>query len=313
MFDRSRRHRIGVNPDSQLSTFSIVAYDPANGDLGVGVQSKYFSVGPIVPWAEAGVGAIATQAFVNVSYGPNGLALLREKVPVEEVVRILTESDEGREQRQLGVVDADGNAASYTGSECTPWAGSRQGMSYTVQGNILEGEEVVAAMAEAFETSEGELAERLVAALEAGQKAGGDARGRQSAALLVVREGAGRAGYGDRYIDLRVEDHRTPIVELRRLLNLNFSNGHAFRALALMDEGKAEEAMGLAEKALELSPENDNAHMALCRARFEAGDKPGAIEAFSEAVNLNEKIASYVKRSPRWSFIAEDEDFLKSM
>ncbi|MFB0557822.1 MAG: DUF1028 domain-containing protein [Candidatus Bathyarchaeia archaeon] len=313
MFDGRWKRRIEVDLESRLSTFSIVTYDPANGDLGVGVQSKYFSVGPVVPWAEAGVGAIATQAWVNVSYGPKGLTLLKEGLPVEEVIRILTENDEGRERRQLGVIDANGNSASYTGSECTPWAGSRQGENYSVQGNILEGEKVVVAMAEAFESSVGELAERLVAALEAGQEAGGDARGRQSAALLVVRDGAGRAGYGDKYIDLRVEDHRTPIRELRRLLNMNFSNTQAFMAQGLMEEGKADEAMDLAFKAVELSPENDNAHMALCRAKFETGDKPGAIEAFREAVNLNEKIASYVMRSPLWIFIAEDEDFLKGM
>ena len=275
----------------------------------MGVQSKYFSVGPVVPWAEAGMGAIATQAWVNVSYGPKGLNLLREGVPIEEVIRILTENDDGRERRQLGIVDAGGNSASYTGSECTAWAGSRQGANYAVQGNILEGEEVVEAMAQAFESPEGELAERLVSALEAGQEAGGDARGRQSAALLVVRKDAGRAGYGDRYVDLRVEDHDTPIKELRRLLNMNYSNANAFRAQALMDEGKAEEALELALEAVLLSPENDNAHMALCRARFEAGDKAAAIESFREAVRLNAKIASYVKRSPRWRFIAEDNEF----
>lgn len=313
MKDGCFRRRIGATSEVELSTFSIVAYDPENGDLGVGVQSKYFSVGPVVPWAEAGVGAIATQAWANVSYGPEGLNLLKEGLAVEDVIRILTEVDEEHERRQLGVVDARGNSSSFTGSECTPWAGSRQGRNYAVQGNILEGEEVVVAMAEAFELADGELAQRLVASLEAGQEAGGDARGRQSAALLVVRAGKGVFGFGDRYIDLRVEDHRTPIKELMRLLNMYYSYGNAQRSQALLDEGKTEEALELALRAVRLSPENDIAHMALCRASFESGDKPRAIEAFQEAVKLNEKTAFYVKRMSQWSFIAEDEGFFKGI
>ncbi len=295
--------------EDQPSTFSIVAYDPENGDLGVGVQSKYFSVGPVVPWAEAGIGAVATQAFVNVSFGPRGLSLLKEGFTVEGVIEKLIEEDERRERRQLGIVDKAGNVAAYTGSECTMWAGSRQGLNFTVQGNILEGEVVLSAMVEAFESSKGELAERLVAALEAGQAVGGDARGRQSAAVLVVRYGAGRSGYGDRYVDLRVDDHKTPIVELRRLLSKHYSNGYVSRSHALLDNGKLEDALEIALRAVILSPDSDIAHLALCRAYYLNGAKTKAVEEHRLAFFLNEKITFTVNRSSRYAFILEDEVF----
>ena len=203
------------------STFSIVAYDPTAGEWGVAVQSKFLAVGAVVPWAQANVGAIATQAYANPSYGPEGLKLLRSGLSAEEVVQQLTQADEGREHRQLGIVDAQGRAAAFTGRECYDWAGHVVGSGYACQGNILAGERVVQAMAEAFEGTRGSLAERLIAALRAGQAAGGDARGQQSAALLVVKEKGGYAGLTDRWIDLRVDDHPEPIEELARLLKLH--------------------------------------------------------------------------------------------
>ena len=205
-----------------VATFSIVGFDPATGDLGVAVQSKFFGVGSVVPWAKAKVGAIATQSSANITYGTEGLALLESGKSAKETLNQLTEKDSGRANRQAGIVDAKGNAASFTGEKCNAWAGHIEGTNYCVQGNILTGEEVVKAMASAYETArkvEGsELADWLMAALEAGQQAGGDKRGRQSAALLVVREKGGYAGKNDRYIDLRVEDHAEPIHELNRLL-----------------------------------------------------------------------------------------------
>ncbi len=299
--------------ERMLSTFSIAAYDPKNGDLGVAVQSKYFSVGPVVPWAEAGVGAIATQAWANPSYGPEGLKLLKEGFSPEEVVDRLTAADGGRERRQLGVVDAMGDSSAYTGPGCIPWAGSRTGLNYSCQGNILAGEDVVRSMAEALEGTEGELADRLVAALEAGQEAGGDIRGMQSAALLVVRKGRGRAGYGDNYVDLRVEDHRAPIRELRRLLDMDRSTENSWECHRLLDDGRLEEAMLLARGAVELSPENDVARMALCRACHEMGYAEEAVEAFRTAHELNGSTLAYVRRIPRWSFILEDEAYLRSL
>ncbi|MGA9348211.1 MAG: DUF1028 domain-containing protein [Anaerolineae bacterium] len=203
-----------------VATFSIVAYDPENGDLGVAVQSKFLSVGAVVPWAKAGVGAVATQSWANTTYGSEGLRLMAEGLSAQEALEKLVEADEGRDRRQAGMVDAHGNAAAYTGKECFAWAGHIVGEGFACQGNILVSEETVQAMARVFEDSEGELADRLVAALEAGQEAGGDRRGRQSAALLVVREKGGYGGFNDRYVDLRVDDHPTPIQELKRLLEL---------------------------------------------------------------------------------------------
>lgn len=203
-----------------MATFSIVAYDPANGDLGIAVQSKFLAVGAVVPWARAGVGAIATQSYANTSYGPEGLRLLALGLSAEEALAQLLAADEEREHRQVGLVNAQGRAAAFTGGECFAWAGHRVGPNYGCQGNILVSEATVEAMASTFEASSGPLAERLLAALAAGQAAGGDRRGRQSAALLVVRERGGYGGFNDRYLDLRVDDHSKPIAELRRLLEL---------------------------------------------------------------------------------------------
>lgn len=222
--------------DDLIATYSIVAFDPASGDLGVAVQSKYFGVGSVVPWAKAGVGAIATQASANVGYGPAGLKLLADGTSATKAVSLLTDSDERRATRQLGVVDARGRAAAFTGEKCLDWAGHIVGTNFTVQGNILAGEPVVKAMAAAYEQArkaEGsQLADWLTAALQAGEDAGGDSRGRQSAALLVVREGAGPNGVNDRFIDLRVEDHPDPTKELSRLLAIHkqfHSRKHANR------------------------------------------------------------------------------------
>lgn len=214
-----------MNSEPIIATYSIVAFDPATGDLGVAVQSKFFGVGTVVPWARAGVGAIATQSSANITYGPRGLDLLANGSTPEQAVRLLTETDEGRDHRQLGIVDAQGRAASHTGVKCNAWAGHIVRPNFAVQGNILAGEAVVTAMATAYEkarTVEGsELADWLVAALHAGEGEGGDSRGRQSAALLVVREQGGYGRATDRYIDVRVDDHPDPNVELSRLLEIH--------------------------------------------------------------------------------------------
>ncbi len=202
-------------------TFSIVARDPQTGELGIAVQSKFLAVGAVVPWAKAGVGAIATQAWANTSYGPRGLELLASGLPATGVLAQLIEEDEGRADRQVGIIGVKGEAATYTGEQCFPWAGGREGEHYTCQGNILVGEDTVLAMARTFEQTTGLLCDRLVAALAAGQAAGGDSRGQQSAALLVVREGGGYSGFNDRFIDLRVDDHFQPITELQRILQLH--------------------------------------------------------------------------------------------
>jgi uncharacterized Ntn-hydrolase superfamily protein len=204
-----------------VATYSIVAVDLEAEQWGVAVQSKFLSVGSVVPWAEPHVGAVATQAYANPRYGPNGLQLLREGLSAQEVVDRLTGEDEGRDHRQLGVVDAQGNAATYTGNECMDWAGGRTGTGYAAQGNILVSGETVDAMAESFEGSSGPLAVRLIDALAAAQAAGGDSRGQQSSALLVVQQDGGYAGMSDTVVELRVEDHELPIEELRRIYTLH--------------------------------------------------------------------------------------------
>jgi uncharacterized Ntn-hydrolase superfamily protein len=200
-----------------VATFSIVAVDPVTGEIGIAVQSRIVGVGGIVPFARAGVGAVATQAYANVAYGPAGLAALDEGIPPEKVLPLLTENDPQREKRQVGIIDAAGVAANFTGGECMDWAGGIVGEHFAVQGNILTGGEVVVAMAAAFRESTGLLAERLIAVLKAGQAAGGDKRGMQSAALLIVREGWGYGGLNDRFRDIRVDEHTDPITELERV------------------------------------------------------------------------------------------------
>lgn len=205
-----------------VATYSIAACDLDAAQWGVAVQSKFLSVGSIVPWAEPGVGAIATQAYANPRYGPDGLALLRDGLGAEEVVQRLVTADEGRDERQVGVVDAHGGSASWTGPGCNDWAGHRTGPSYAAQGNILVGAETVDALAETFEaTTHLSLERRLIECLAAAQAAGGDRRGQQSASLLVVQRNGGYAQLSDILVDLRVDDHPRPIEELRRIYALH--------------------------------------------------------------------------------------------
>jgi len=204
-----------------VSTYSIAACDLAAGQWGVAVQSKFLAVGSVVPWAEPGAGAIATQAYANPRYGPDGLALLRQGRSAQDVVEELTAADDGRAERQLGVVDARGGAATFTGEGCHDWAGGRTGDGYAAQGNILVSAATVDALADAFEASSAPLAERLLASLAAAQTAGGDRRGQQSASLLVVERDSGYAALSDTLVDLRVDDHERPIEELQRLHELH--------------------------------------------------------------------------------------------
>ncbi|QDP40005.1 DUF1028 domain-containing protein [Radiobacillus deserti] len=203
-----------------VATYSIVGFDPKTGELGVAVQSKFIGVGSVVPWAKAGVGAVATQAFANPAYGPEGLKLMEEGKSPAEAIEILTNSDKDKDERQVGMVDANGNAATFTGSNCYDWAGGVSGENFAAQGNILVNKETVTDMAEAFQNTKGSLAERLLAGLSAAQNAGGDSRGKQSSALYIVKEKGGYGGLNDVFIDLRVDDHPEPIKELIRLFNL---------------------------------------------------------------------------------------------
>jgi uncharacterized Ntn-hydrolase superfamily protein len=249
-----------------IATFSIVAFDPATGDYGVAVQSRYFAVGAVVPHASANTGVVATQARGNLLYGSQGLALLERGLAADDVINRLLAADPLRAERQVGVVDSEGRPASYTGDQCLSWAGGRTGPHYAVQGNLLAGPQVVDAIATAFEAAPGEFASRLVYALAAGQAAGGDARGRQSAALLVVREKGGYLGTSDRYIDLHVEDHATPIRELARLLRIRQAQLASEQARKLVAKAGVApgdrsallaEARGLMLDALDKHPSDD--------------------------------------------------------
>lgn len=261
-------------------TFSIIAREEESGALGIGVASRFLAVGVGVPWARAGVGAIATQALANTSYGPRGLDLLEDGRPAEEVVRRLTEGDPERSQRQVGVVDAEGRAAAHTGEACFAWAGHRAGEGYACQGNLLAGEAVVREMERAFVGSAEPLPLRLLASLEAGEIAGGDRRGRQSAALVVVRENGGYGGLDDRYVDLRVDDHPDPLPELRRLYNLweatFLGASHLRFAEARRGQGDEEggqrevdRALEIMRRAVERKPDDAEMHNALAWALAE--------------------------------------------
>ncbi|WP_203339224.1 DUF1028 domain-containing protein [Planococcus beijingensis] len=210
-----------INKEQLVATFSIVAADPETGEVGVAVQSKFLAVGSVVPWAKANVGAVATQSWANTAFGPEGLALLEKGLSPEEVIDKLVSDDPGRSLRQVAVINAEGEASAFTGHECYDWAGHMIGKHHSCQGNILVSEETVSEMSRTFEASEGPLAERMLKAVAAAQHAGGDSRGKQSAAVYVVQEGAGYGGYNDVKVDLRVDDHPEPIEELQRLYELH--------------------------------------------------------------------------------------------
>ncbi len=282
------------------STFSIVAADPQTGEVGVAVASRFFAVGTVVPHARAGIGAVATQSYANTTFGPHGLSLFSHGNTPEKVLEVLLGNDKDRNKRQVGLVSASGAAATYTGIACNAWAGGRSGPNYAVQGNLLTGEEVVAAMEKVFLSSIGRpLGERLYAAIEAGDAAGGDSRGRQSAALLVCREGGGYGGFTDRAIDIRVDDHPQPIRELGRLLDIGLVNDAwnrgwtAFTKKQFADALRwQEEAAEKAESQPEVLPE---VLYDLAVIRLANGDRSGARADLERAVTLNPRLAEQAK------------------
>jgi uncharacterized Ntn-hydrolase superfamily protein len=294
------------------STFSIVAFDPETKDLGVGVQSRYFSVGSAVPWAEPGIGAVATQSFVNLTYGPKGLAFLEQGLAVDEILERLTKGDTGRDFRQVGIVDAKGNAASYTGRSCLEWAGSRIGKGFAVQGNILTGKEVVDGMVEMYESTKGALPDRIMAALKGAETAGGDARGRQSSALLIVRKNCKGEGV-HRLIDLRVEDHKDPIGELQRLLTMHRLYRLIDESEEFMARGMNEDAMRLIEEAITLNPKSDDAYIDLGMINLKMGRKEEAIIALKIALKLNPRMKSLIPQLPKSGMMEADPELMKRL
>ena len=267
-------------PAPLAHTFSIVARDEKTGEMGVAVQSHYFSVGPIVPWAEAGVGAVATQSLVLVDYGPNGLELMRKGRTASQALAELVAADSASNVRQVAMVDVHGNVAAHTGDHCIPMAGMHVGDHYSVQANLMANDQVWPAMAAAYEKAEGDLAERMMQALEAGQKAGGDIRGQQSAAMVIVKATSSGKPWADRVIDLRVEDSPAPLKELRRLIRLR-------RAYNLEDAGdnaiaakKPEEAAQLYEQAMKLAPDVVELQFWAAVSMFSNGREAEALKLF---------------------------------
>lgn len=293
-------------PLRPVHTYSIVARDAKTGELGVAVQSHWFSVGSSVIWAEAGVGAVATQSFIDPSYGPLGLALMRAGRTAPDALTGLLAADEGRDVRQVAMVDASGRAAAHTGTRCIPAAGDQVGEGFSAQANLMEKDTVWPAMATAYRSSPGDLAERLLAALEAAEAQGGDIRGRQSAAILVVKGVSSGRPWQDKLFDLRVEDHPAPVVELRRLVTLQ-------RAYNLMNEGDlavekkddagALKAYGAAEK---LVP--DNAEMAYWHAvaLVNMGRVDEALPIFAKAYRLHPKWRELTPRLPKSGLLPDD-------
>jgi uncharacterized Ntn-hydrolase superfamily protein len=304
--------------EAVVATFSIVARDPATGALGCAVESRYFAVGAVVPWGEAEVGVIATQANVNVGYGPRGMELLRQGLSASEVLERLSAEDNfpGKDGRQVAILDARGGIAVYTGPAAQNFAGHRKGENYSVQGNILAGPEVIEAMASAFERSAGSLAERMLAALEAGQGAGGDRRGQQSAALLVVQKGAGRNTNNDVAARLHVDDHPTPIAELRRLLNIQLAIAAMQSSRRLLAEKKDSEALAEARRAVQLWPDSSDTHLSLGLVAYSLGDKKQALGELQEAAKRNPLFRGQFEsllRAPQFEPLRKDEEFLKNL
>jgi uncharacterized Ntn-hydrolase superfamily protein len=302
-----------------MATFSIVAIDPATGDLGVAVASRYFAVGAVVPWAEANVGAVATQANVNVGYGPRALELLRQGLTAQQVMDKLFAEDTfpGKDGRQIAIVDSKGNIAVFTGDAAQDWKGHQKGATWSAQGNILVGPHVVEAMGKAFQSTNDELAEKLYAALKAGDEAGGDSRGRQSASILVVRKNGGRNTNNDRYVYINVDDHQEPMRELRRLLDIQMTGNHQTLMNRALADNRFADALKSAEHLVRYSPLTAQSHMILGFAAYLAGQQDRAITAFKRAHELTlpsqfKQIWENLSR-PAYEKVIEDKAFVSKV
>ncbi|MCX6122579.1 MAG: DUF1028 domain-containing protein [Ignavibacteriales bacterium] len=292
-----------------VETFSIVGRDSVTSELGVAVASRFFAVGSVVPWAKADVGAVATQSFVNTSFGWRGLDLLEQGATAQQAMDILLKSDPESQKRQCGIVSANGTSATHTGSECLQWAGGRSGSNYAIQGNILAGEAVVIAMESAFLNTKGTLAERLYAALLAGDSQGGDSRGKQSAALLVVKKNAGYGGYTDRAIDIRVDDNTEPFRELGRLLNYAQMNYSWNEAWTLFMQKEFAKSLPLMERTALLGPENAEVLYDLAVIRLAAGKKEASLQAVVKSLRLNPKLKQQASKDPDLKSLQNDSTF----
>lgn len=289
-------------------TFSIVAHDPETGEIGVAVQSKAFGVGSLVAWVKEGVGAVSTQSLVNVSLGPKGLELMSEGRNPDQVLEHFRTIDDGIERRQLGILSIQHGSFTFTGESCMGWAGGIKGDNYACQGNILTGESVIVAMAKTFESTKGDLAERMLAALEAGQKAGGDARGRQSATIIVEAKGKGRAGYGDRKIDLRVEDNEKPIEELIRIYEISKMNSVIYQAMVKSSEDK-QAGIDLLNTAINNRRDRpfDEAWMSLALLHYMNDDKENSLAQLKICFEINPGMKNIFEHYPNLGLGFDDE------
>lgn len=296
-----------------ITTYSIVAFDKDTGQLGVAVQSHWFSVGPIVPWAESGIGAIATQSFVDVSYGPLGLELLRAGKSAKEALAALITADKNESVRQVAMVDAKGNAAVHTGKKCIPEAGYFVGEGFSCQANLMLKDTVWDAMAHAYKNTKGELVDRLVAALEAAEREGGDIRGKQSAAIIVVKGKSSGVWWKDRIYDLRVEDHPDPVQELKRLIKLNKAYNHMNTGDDFLTENKVEEAMKAYTKAMEMYP--DNAEMIFWPAVTLAatGKLEKSLPLFKKVFAMDYNWAILLPKLSKVGQLPQNEDLIKKI
>jgi uncharacterized Ntn-hydrolase superfamily protein len=294
------------HPSKLAHTFSIVARDPESGEMGVAVQSHWFSVGSVVAWAEAGVGAVATQALVEASYGPLGLALMRAGKPAPEALAALLAADEGRELRQVAMVDAGGRVAVHTGARCIADAGHEAGTGFSVQANMMANPDVWPAMARAYRGAQGDLAERMLAALEAAQAAGGDVRGRQSAAILIVKPASTGRQWADTVMDLRVEDHAEPIQELRRLVGLHRAYEHMNLGDELLGTGETEEALQEYRAAAQMAPEIEELPFWHAVTLADLGRVDEALPIFRDVFARNADWATLLPRLPKAGLLRDD-------
>lgn len=296
-----------------VNTYSIVARDPATGEMGVAVQSHWFSVGSVVSWAEPGVGAVATQSFVEVSYGPLGLKLMQAGKTAEQALAALLAADPQREVRQVAMVDRHGNVATHTGANCISAAGHKTGEQYSVQANLMENDTVWAAMAEAYETAEGDLAERLMVALEAAQAEGGDIRGRQSAAILIVPAAGEGRPWRETTVDLRVEDHPRPLEELRRLLRVHRAYQHMNRGDERMTEADVEGALDEYAAAAGLQPENQEIRYWQAVTMTGSGQLDAALPIFAEVFAAEPKWRNVTLRLVPAGLLPDDPALLQQI
>ena len=295
------------------STYSIVARDTITGELGVAVQTHWFAVGRRVPWARPGVGAVATQSFTNPSFGPRGLAMLESGLSAQQALDSLIASDEGRDLRQAAIISASGDVAVWTGAKCIRFAGHQLGPGFSVQANMMLSDEVWPAMAHAYETTEGPLAERLLAALDAGQSAGGDIRGKQSAALIVVEAGPAEGPWAGRKIDLRVDDSDEPLGELRRLLRIHRAYEHMNRGDQALENGNLEDARAEYGKAAELNPRNPEIRYWLAVSLANEGLIDEALPIFEDVFALDDTWRLLTERLPQSDLLKVGDDILEQI